>query len=79
MIDDNDTMKVYKVTMKCITSGCLHGCTASFITCRSEPNIGASHGKVNTCLMHDEMCAWRIASFEEVPELTAILGRREYE
>lgn len=79
MIDDTDMMKVYRVTMRCITQGCLHRCTASFLTCKAEPDIGASHGKVNTCLLHDEGCAWRIASFEEVPELTAVLGRRKGE
>lgn len=79
MIDDTDMMKVYRVTMKCIAQGCLHRCTASFFTCKGEPDIGASYWKPNTCLLHHEGSAWRIASFEEVPELTAILGRRKGE
>lgn len=79
MMDDSDMMKVYRVTMKCIAQGCLHRCTASFFTCKSMPDIGSSYCNVNTCLLHHEGSAWRIASFVEVPELTAILGRRKGE
>ena len=77
--DSPTLMKVYRVTMRCITQGCLHRCTASFFTCKPEPDIGASYGNVNTCLLHNEGSAWRIASYEEIPELTAILGRRKGE
>ena len=78
-IDDPDMMKVYRVTMKCITQGCLHRCTASFFTCKSEPDIGVSFWKPNDCLLHSGGAGWRVASFEEIPELTAILGRRKGE
>lgn len=79
MSDNAEERKVYRVTMKCITTGCLHGCTASLITYRPEPNIGSPYGNIKTCLLHDEICSWRVASYEEVPELTAILGRRKGE
>lgn len=79
MIDDTDMMKVYRVTMKCIAQGCLHRCTASFLTCKPKPDIGSSYSNVNACLMHHETSAWRIASYEEISELTAILGRRKGE
>lgn len=76
MNDDNDMMRVYRVTMRCIRQGCLHNCIASFIACGAEPRIGSPYGSIKTCLLHDEMGSWRVESFEENPALTAILGRR---
>lgn len=76
---DRDNLRVWRVEMRCVKQGCLHRCTCSFLTCKTEPDVGASYYDPCRCLLHIEKCNWHVASYEEVPELTAVLGHKRGE
>lgn len=71
--------RVWRVTMHCVTQGCMQRCTCSFFACKKEPDIGASFWKPNTCILHGDECAWRVKEYCEVPELTEVLCKEEVE
>lgn len=79
VVEESKELKIHRIEARCIAQVCMHRCRISYLACSSRPDIGSSVPCFHYCPLYKEECAWRVTDYEEIPELTAILGRRKGE